>query len=394
MKEKERIEQIVQRLAPELKELSHKVHDNPEIGMEEYKACAWQVELIRKHGFEVEENYCGMPTAYRAVYRGKKPGPKIAFLSEYDALPEIGHGCGHNLICMIGVGAGLGLAEFADQYGGEVYIYGTPGEENMGAKIPMTQAGAFDEMDAVMEVHPSCQSTDSWNTSAIDGFMVEFFGKASHAAAAPENGVNALDAVLLMFNAVNAMRQQTTKDVRIHGVIHHGGTVPNVIPEYTKAEFYTRAHRAKETMEITRRVKACAEGAALATGCEVKFTTEGNMFKDTISNQVLSRRATDYMEELGYPSTRANGGYVAASSDIGDVSYAAPSIQLSCKVGDSPDGSPFGLHTRYFAERAGTDEAMDVALDYVKGLIATAIDVMTEPDFLSEIREEFSHVND
>lgn len=209
MKDKDRIDKIVKALEPELKELSHKIHDNPELGLEEHKACAWQVELIKKHGFEVEENYCGMPTAYRAVYKGKKPGPKIAFMSEYDALPEIGHACGHNLICMIGVGSGLGLKEFADEYGGEIYIFGTPAEESYGGKLPMIEAGAFDDMDAALEVHPACVHTDAWSSSALDGIYIEFFGRASHAAISPEGGINALDAMILLFNAVGLMRQRT-----------------------------------------------------------------------------------------------------------------------------------------------------------------------------------------
>ena len=394
MKDKDRIDKIVKALEPELKELSHKIHDNPELGLEEYKACAWQVELIKKHGFEVEENYCGMPTAYRAVYKGKKPGPKIAFMSEYDALPEIGHACGHNLICMIGVGSGLGLKEFADEYGGEIYIFGTPAEESYGGKLPMIEAGAFDDMDAALEVHPACVHTDAWSSSALDGIYIEFFGRASHAAISPEGGINALDAMILLFNAVGLMRQQTKDDIRIHGVIHEGGVAPGIIPEYTKAEFWARANRARDVEKTLERLEAAAEGAAKATGCQVKCTRQGGGYKDTVSNQVLSKRAAGYVEEQGYKLKWFNGAHAPGASDLGDVSYVCPSIQLMCKIGDSPDGTEFGLHTRYLEERAGTDEAMDTALDYVKAYIATVIDLMTEPEFLAAIKEEFSHVND
>lgn len=394
MKYKDRIDKIVDALAPELKELALKIHDNPELGLEEYKACAWQVELIKKYGFTVEEGVAGMPTAFVASYKGSKPGPVIGMISEYDCLPEIGHACGHNLIAMMGVGSGLGMKEFIDEFGGEVRIYGTPAEENVGGKIPMAKAGLFDDVDAVLQVHPSCMDTDSWNTSAIDAFTVEYFGKASHAAAAPEMGINALDAMNLLFHGVGLMRQQTTEDVRIHGVINNGGVVPNVIPDYTKAEFYTRAHRAKDALAISDRLIRAAEGAAMMTGCEVKVTKAGEIYVDTISNQVLSRRATDYMEELGFKPKRYNGQYVGGSTDLGNVSYITPCIHLSCKIGDSPDGSEFGVHTHYFTERAGTDEAMEVCLGYIKGLIATGIDLLTDEKFLADIKEEFSHIND
>ncbi|MBE6031452.1 MAG: M20 family metallopeptidase [Clostridiales bacterium] len=395
MKYKDRIDKIVADLSPELKKLAKDIHDNPELGLEEFKACAWQVELIKKYGFDVETGVADIPTAFVASYKGDKPGPVIGMISEYDCLPEIGHACGHNLIAMMGVGSGLGMKEFIDEFGGEVRIYGTPAEENAGAKIPMAKAGLFDDCDAVMQVHPSCMDTDSWNTSAIDALSVEFRGKPSHAAAAPEIGINALDAMILLFNAVALMRQQTTEDTRIHGVITDGGVVPGIIPDYTKADFYTRAHRAKDAIALTYRLMDAAKGAALATGCEVNFIRDPEaIYVDTISNQVLSRRATDYMEELGFKPQRFEGQYVGGSTDLGNVSYIAPSIHLSCKIGDSPDGSQFGVHTYYFTERAGTDEAMEVCLGYIKGLIATGIDLLTEPEFLAEIKEEFSHIND
>ena len=394
MKDKDRIDKTVKTLTPELKELSRKIHDNPEVGLEEFKALMWQTELIKKHGFDVEENYCGMPTAYRAVYKGKKTGPKIALISEYDALPEIGHACGHNLICMIGVGAGIGLKEFADEYGGEVYIYGTPAEENVGGKLPMVAAGAFDDIDAVLEVHPACIHTDSWNSSAFGGLFIEFFGRASHAAASPEGGLNALDAMILLFNSIALMRQQTKEDARIHGVIRNGGTAPGIIPEYTRAEVMARAYRVSDVYDLLDRIKAAADGAALATGCKVKYYPSEEGYKDTVSNQTLSKRAAGYAEEQGYKLKWFNGAHAQGASDLGNVSYVCPSIQLMCGIGTSPDGTEFGLHTRYLEERAGTDEAIDIALDYIKVLIAVGIDLMTEPEFLAEIKEEFAHVNE
>lgn len=394
MKEKERINEIVKGLAPELIKLSKEIHANPEVGMEEFKAYAWQIELIKKYGFEIEEHVSGMETAYIASYKGDKPGPVIGMISEYDALPGLGHGCGHNIICMIGVGAGLAMKEFVDKYGGEIRIYGTPAEESHGGKLPMLADGKFDDVDACLEVHPSCISTDGWGSSALDYCSVEFFGKPSHAAAAPEIGINALDAMILLFNAVGLMRQQTKEDVRIHGIITDGGVVPGIIPDYTKAEFYARAYRTRDSLDIIDRIKAAADGAAMATGCKAKVTVHGGSYMDTVTNKPLSSRAADYSEELGYKIKRFNGQHTQGASDLGNVSYVCPCIQLMCKLGDSPDGSDFGLHTHYLAERAGSDEAMQVGLDYVKILTATAIDVLTEPEFLAEIKEDFTHVND
>ncbi|MBQ3122620.1 MAG: amidohydrolase [Firmicutes bacterium] len=394
MKDRERIEQIVADLSPELIKLAKDIHANPEVGMEEFKAYAWQIELIKKYGFEIEEQVSGMPTAYIASYKSDKPGPIIGMISEYDALPGLGHGCGHNLICMIGVGAGLATKEFVDMYGGEVRIYGTPAEESHGGKLPMLADGRFDDLDACLEVHPSCMSTDGWGSSALDGCTVEFFGKPSHAAAAPEIGINALDAMILLFNSVGLMRQQTKEDVRIHGVITDGGVVPGIIPDYTKAVFYARAYRTKDSVDILNRIKAAAEGAALATGCTTKFTVDEGAYMDTVTNQAISRRAADYSEEFGYKVKRFNGQHTQGASDLGNVSYRCPCVQLMCKLGDSPDGSDFGLHTHYLLERAGSDEGIAVGLDYVKILTATAIDVLTEPDLVKEIHEEFKHVND
>ncbi|MBE6031453.1 MAG: M20 family metallopeptidase [Clostridiales bacterium] len=394
MKEKERLNQIVENLSPELIKLAKDIHANPELGFQEFKAYQWQVDLIKKYGFEVEEHVSGMETAYIASYKGDKPGPVVGMISEYDALPGLGHGCGHNLICMIGVGAGLAMKEFVDKYGGEVRIYGTPAEESDGGKLPMLADGRFDDVDACLEVHPSCMSTDGWGSSALYACRVEFFGKPSHAAAAPEIGINALDAMILLFNAVGLMRQQTKEDIRIHGVITDGGVVPGIIPDYTKAEFYARSYRAKDSEDILNRIKAASEGAALATGCRTEVTFYDGAYMDTVTNQPLSRRAADYSEELGYKVKRFNGQHTQGASDLGNVSYRIPCVQLMCKLGDSPDGSDFGLHTHYLLERAGSDEGIAVGLDYVKILAATAIDVLTEPELLAEIKEAHKYVND
>lgn len=389
MKHKERIDEIVKSLESELKELSLNIHSNPERGNQEFKACAWQVEYLKKHGMEVEENVCDMPTAFIGRYKGSKPGPVVATISEYDCLKGIGHGCGHNLIAMIGVGTAVALKEFVDMYGGEVRVYGTPAEESTGGKIPMVKAGLFDDVAACLEVHPACHHSDSWNMSAIDGFMVEFFGKPTHAANSPEVGVNALDAMLLLFQSVALLRQQTKEDARIHGIILDGGTTVNTIPDYTRAEFATRSHRADDARELSRKIMDAAKGAALATGCEYKIDHPGDMYEDLVSNQTLTARVAQYQREMGYEPKIINGEYKSGSTDLGNVSYRCPTTQPNCKIGDAPDGTIFGMHTEYFRDFACTDEAINVSYDYIKILMAVAIDVLTEPEFVAAAKAEF-----
>ena len=400
MKERERIEAIVASLAPELKELTHWIHDNPELSMKEYGACQKQVELFRKHGWEVEEYYDGFDTAFRACYRSGKPGPKIALCSEYDALPGMGpdkgpgHACGHNIIAMVAVGSGLAMEEFAAKYGGEIYVYGCPGEEWAGRKVFYARDGLFDDMDAVMMAHPSCTATDSWNSTALYTIHVDFYGKAAHAGAAPHEGINALDAIELTHIAIGFLRQQTKDDARISYHIRDGGKTPGIIAEHTHGEIFVRANRKKYAEELVQKIRNIAEGQALATGCRLELIVGGGAYMDTFSNQTLSRRATGYVEELGVPCYWFNGKNHPGASDLGNVSYRAPCIQLLCKIADSPEGDLMGIHTPYMEKAAGTDEAAEMGLRYVKAFTATAIDLMTEPEFLAEIKEEFRHVND
>lgn len=400
MKEKQRIDEIVAQLAPELKELAHFIHDNPELSMQEFKAYEKQVELFKRHGWEVEEEFDAFDTGYRAVYRSGKPGPKIAMCSEYDALPGMGkdggpgHACGHNIIAMIGVGAGLAMAPFADKYGGEIYVYGTPGEEWAGRKVYYARDGKFDDMDVVMMAHPSCTATDSWNSCALYTIHIDFYGKSAHAGAAPHEGVNALDAIELTHVAIGFLRQQTKDDARISYHIRDGGKTPGIIHEHTGGEIFVRANRKKYAEELVEKIKNICAGEALATGCRLELEVGNGAYMDTFSNQTLSRRATSYVEEQGIPCYWFNGKNHPGASDLGNVSYRVPCIQLLCKIADSPEGDLMGIHTPYMEEAAGSDEAMETALLYIKAFTATGIDLMTEPEFLAEIKEEFTHVND
>lgn len=394
MTNKERVSKIVDRLAPELRKLALDIHDNPELGLQEYKACAWQKELLGRYGFAIEENFCHIETSYKAVYKGRKPGPKIAFLAEYDALPELGHGCGHNLIAMVSVGCGIACREFADEYGAQIDVIGTPAEETAGTKVPMSAKGVFDGYDAVMMAHPAFANAESINTIAMDAYKIEFFGRPAHAAAAPHEGINALDAMINFFNLVNAMRQQTKPDARIHGIITDGGKAANVIPDYTAANFYIRANRVADVKKLAERVRNCAAGAALGTGCTYKMEYNEENFKDTCTNKALNNLAVDNIQPfLSEPIYRLGDIHAPGSSDLGDVSYEAPAIQVIFKIGEYPNPMGGG-HTPEMAAAAGSEYGINNGLNFVKGLVMTAIELMTKPEALAAVKEEFSHVND
>ena len=394
MTNKERVSKIVDRLAPELRKLALDIHDNPELGLQEYKACAWQKELLGRYGFAIEENFCDIETSYKAVYKGRKPGPKIAFLAEYDALPELGHGCGHNLIAMVSVGCGIACREFADEYGAQIDVIGTPAEETAGTKVPMSAKGVFDGYDAVMMAHPAFANAESINTIAMDAYKIEFFGRPAHAAAAPHEGINALDAMINFFNLVNAMRQQTKPDARIHGIITDGGKAANVIPDYTAANFYIRANRVADVKKLAERVRNCAAGAALGTGCTYKMEYNEENFKDTCTNKALNNLAVDNIQPfLSEPIYRLGDIHAPGSSDLGDVSYEAPAIQVIFKIGEYPNPMGGG-HTPEMAAAAGSEYGINNGLNFVKGLVMTAIEIMTKPEALAAVKEEFSHVND
>lgn len=381
---------MLKELEPELRELSMQIHANPELGLEEHKACKWQIGLLEKYGFTVEQPYCGMETAYRATYTGKKPGPRIAMLSEYDALPGLGHACGHNLIAMIGVGAGLLMREAADEIGGEICVIGTPAEETKGGKVVIADAGGFDDLDVAMMSHPDTYDGESADTLAIRSVRFHFYGRSAHAAACPEKGINALDGVISLFNMVNALRQQTTPDTRIHGVIPHGGEAPNVIPDYAMAYFYVRAARVDDMEALFERVCECARGAALGTGCELKIQISPNMFCDTNSNRALTAINTACMRQAGLELRPAAEAEMLGSSDVGNASYRCPAIQTSLDV---TQGVDIPGHTAEFCQVSKSDYAFEQAFRCIKGHALTGIALMEDPNLLQPIREEFSQIS-
>lgn len=386
----ERIDHTFDLIKDDLKAMTLEIHANPELGMEEYQACELQMNLLKKYGFEVRNNYCGIPTSYIACYKGEKSGPKIAMLAEYDALPGIGHACGHNLIAMVACGAGIGMKEFADELGGEIYVIGTPAEETVGAKAIMADAGGFDEMDVIMMSHPGYFNLESANTLAIKSVYFDFYGKTAHASGMPEDGLNALDAVINTFVMINALRQQTQDDARIHGIITMGGDAPNIIPDHTQAHFFVRAEKIDYLESLFEKVCDCARAGAMGAGCRVEITLGEGQFCDTNSNKVLSKLNTKNMELLGEKMLPAPEKAIAGSTDMGNASYRCPAIQT---IYDTTHWVEVPAHTVEFTECVKTEYALEQSVKCAKGHVLTAIDLMEDPAHLEAIREEFSGIS-
>jgi amidohydrolase len=373
----------IDRLSEDLWDLALRIHANPELGFEEYKASAWLAEALEKGGFRVERGAGGLPTAFRAVHPAEKPGPRIAILAEYDALPELGHACGHNLIAAIAVGAALGLAPFKARLPGALLVIGTPAEEGGGGKIKLIQAGLFRDVDAAMMVHPADQTVVDRGSLAITEVKIEFHGKAAHASSEPEKGINALDAVIQTFVALNALRQHIREGSRFHGIITHGGVKPNIVPEYAAALFYVRAPENTYRDELVEKLRKCAEGAALATGARLVFTKVGHEYKAIRPNKTLARVFGRYLGELGYPPEEPKGGM--GSTDMGDVSWEVPAIHPYIRIcaGEIPG------HSREFAEAARSEAAKAAMIAAAKAMAATCWELWTDPELFREVQEEF-----
>lgn len=383
---KERIFQAIEQHAPLFKETSLYIGHNPELGSEEFKAYARLTQVLEDMDFAVEREVLDIPTAFIARYQAAKPGPVIGFLAEFDALPELGHACGHHLICSMAIAAATGLKAVIDETGGEIRVYGTPAEETTGAKVPMAAAGLFDDVDVALMAHPYHTYEHSGQSLAMDAVQFAYHGKPAHAAANPSQGINALDAVLQLFNSINALRQQLESHVRIHGIIKEGGVAANIIPEYAVAQFYIRSGNRPYTNETVQKVLRCAEGAALQTGARLEVTNYEYSYDELATNQALSDAYTQNLIALGIPAESIETGKDHGSVDLGNVSRRCPAIHPYVKVIDEKHA----LHTAEFRDLALKDRALDGMLFGAKVLAATAYDVITIPGLKERIRGEFN----
>jgi amidohydrolase len=385
---KPKVAEAVDRIADDLERLSHQLHDHPELAFKEEKAHGWLTEFLAKHGATVERGIGGLATAFRATIAGTGTGPTIAIMAEYDALPGIGHACGHNVIATAGVGAGAALAAALGTlpFAGRIQVIGTPAEEGGAGKVKLMDAGIFDGVDAAMMVHGRC-GTQVWRpTLGIIKVKVEFFGQAAHASSWPWRGVNALNAVISLFNALDAMRQQIHTDARIHGVITKGGEQANIIPEYTSAEFYLRGVTVEYCHELLRRFRAAAEGAATATGCRVTVTADPTVHEPLRPNPTMSALFASNLALIDFPEDPDDGQAGYGSTDCGNVSQRLPTIHPYIRI--SPDGVPG--HSREFAQWARSPLARAGMLAGAKALALTALDLLAAPETLVRARQDFS----
>jgi amidohydrolase len=376
----------IDRLGDDLEKLSRQIHDNPELGYQEVKAAAWLTEFLAAQGFKVERGLAGVETAFRATLETGE-GPTIAILCEYDALPSIGHACGHNAIATAGAGAGAGLAAVRDKLPkGRVHVIGTPAEEGGGGKVKLIRSGVFKNVDTAMMVHGWDQWIGHMDLLGIVRVGFEFTGKAAHASADPWVGVNALDAAVQTYNNVSMLRQQVRPDARIHGIITHGGAAPNIIPEFAAATFYVRSISLDYMWALQKRVVACAEGAAKATGCGLRVIDHGDtVYEPMKRNETLLDAFRVNLKALGITEAPPLVDRLG-SSDVGNVSQVIPTIQPLMKI--APDGTP--IHSRAFEAAAATPLAREGTLAAAKAMAMTTLDLLAEPALVARARDEFT----
>ena len=379
-------ERTIDAASSTLREVSLSIHARPELNYQEHHAHAVLTDYLSAQGFAVERAAYGMPTAFKAV--AGSGGPTIAVFSEYDALPGIGHACGHNLIAISGLATGLALKAALGEGNGTVLVLGSPAEEGGGGKIQMMERGALAGVDAAMMLHPSPGDTAWPAMIALEQVNVEYFGRNAHAGAAPWAGVNALDAIVMAYTAISVMRQQLRPTDRVHGVITKGGEKANIIPDYTSAQFLIRSKSLADLNEVRAKVLGCFEGAALATGCRLEVTPPGPAYADVSTNDVIAEAYCENMGrfEIRMPSRASSAGLGGASTDMGNVSYVVPSIH---PVFGIPVEDGAGNHTPGFTAAAATEEAHRATLRASKALAMTALDLYANPDLLKKAWAEF-----
>ena len=367
----------------ELGELSLKIHSNPELGFQEVKAADWLTRYLEENGFSVERGICQLPTAFKASYG--KGEPFIAILAEYDALRDFGHACGHNIIATSAVGAGVASRAAVDRLGGSILVIGTPAEELYGGKIIMANRGAFNSLDVAMMVHPGTSDYATIETLACQTLDIEFFGKAAHAAAGPEKGINALEAMLLSFAAINSLRQHIRSTARVHGIITDGGEAANIVPAHSAGNFIVRAMDMDYLEELKEKVLNCFIGAATATGAQLKYKWDEVCYAPMRNNMALAQLFAENMGSLGRSVSLASSGNGFASTDMGNVSQLVPGIHAFVAIADEE----VQVHSPEFASAAISDRGVKGMLDAAKAMAMTVVDLIASPEILSKVKEEF-----
>ncbi|MBO0479804.1 M20 family metallopeptidase [Vagococcus fluvialis] len=383
MKAKEIMIQKIESNIEAYMELVQTMYDNPEIGNEEFETMKLLVDYLDKVGFKTTSGYV-VPTGFLGEYDTGKEGPTIAVMCEYDALPEVGHGCGHNLIAGIGVATGEAVKEIIDQFGGKLLVVGTPAEENFGGKVSMSEAGVFDEVDVALMVHPGSKNGVGGRSTALNPIKFEFFGTNAHACK-PQQGASALDAAVMSYLQINLLRQFVNQNTFIHGVIKDGGEAANVIPAYASLEYYFRAPTMSYAKEVTEKAIQAVDAICKANNVTYKTSTYECPYEDTVINYKLADILTEKYTELGveniYPVEEIAGG----STDVGAVSYRCPTIQGNIKIcGEEVSG-----HTVEMAQATISKDGEKGLIKASQGLALTILELLENPALLAEVKQEF-----
>jgi amidohydrolase len=386
----ERVLRAIEAARTATRKTSEFIHANPEVAMTEEKSSAALADLMEEFGFDVERGAGGVKTAF--VAKRGTGGPVIGFLAEYDALPGVDHGCGHNLIAGSNAVAGIGLAAALDDLSGTVIVYGCPAEEAIGGKVYMARAGVFEGLDIALTTHPGaggfCFNPVSEGTGlslAWQEIEIIYHGQTAHAAADPENGINSLNALLFVFHGIDSLRQHVKPSVRMHGVITHGGVAPNVVPDYARARFFVRAESLKETAELVEKVRAIAEGGASMSGARLEFNLPHPPYADTVPNYTLSTAIKRYLDMLGMHLPDATPEPGKGSTDVGNVSYLAPTACASFPITE-------GLvpwHSRIVHEAAGTNSAYESMFTAGKAVALTGLEFLEDPARIEAAKSEW-----
>ncbi|MDK4351601.1 M20 family metallopeptidase [Enterococcus thailandicus] len=379
---------IAERL-PEYQELALTIHDHPEVSNYEFFSSEALIKQLEKEGFTVEKEVAGHRTGFDARYASGKPGPTLVFLAEFDALPGIGHACGHNLFGTYSVLAASAVKEWTNEFGGEIRVYGTPGEEggeNGSAKGSFVREGFFEDVDAALCVHPAYRYGKTTESLANDPVDIKFYGVASHAAGAPEKGINALEALIQVFNGINGLRLHLPKDVNIHGIITDGGVAANVIPEYAAGRFYLRAANRETLDEVSQKVENIVKGAALSTGTSYEFGLFQNAVDDVVVTPAFDELFFEHLQELGIPDEEIETQQRTSlgSSDVGNVSQVIPTIQPTVSISDTYIAG----HSTEFKAAARSEKGLASIAIAAELLAKTALDLLQQPETLATIKKE------
>ncbi|HUW72403.1 MAG TPA: M20 family metallopeptidase [Methanosarcinales archaeon] len=364
-------------------EMANYIFDNPELSAKEFKTKDYLIAELKKNDFQIQEGLGGFDTAFRAQFSFEKPGPTVAFIAEYDSLPNIGHACHHHIIASASVNVAIAMSKLGRDLCGKIICMGTPAEESMDAKGMMRKNGAFEGIDVVLMFHGGSRNNTKLIVLAVDGLEFNYKGRAAHAAASPDEGINALDAVILLFTSVNALRQQLREDVRIHGNVIKGGDAVNIIPESASARFQIRSKQRKYLNEVAEKVKNCARGAALQTGAELTISVFEDPGNDLLKNNFLIK---EYEENFGsFGEKLDDEPFLLGSTDIGNLSYCIPVLHPMVKTAEGG----CALHTVEFLNYGKTETAYHGMMVGMKSIAMTAVRILMDGQFLKNIKQDF-----